>query len=687
MDMQLNPTIVQANRLPLFLFFLLPLGFQVQAQQDYTSYVDLFIGTAGDHGQLDPAACVPFGLVKLGPDTEPGNHSGYDYNAEKIKGFSHNRLSGTGCRGAGGNILIKPGIGELNGEPLHYDKTSEAAEPGYYTVLFPAIQTRVELTANNQTGFHRYTFPEDTQAFLMIDLKASFADFRTYTYHLEGKKEIVGRVSARNVCNQGVYTQYFHILFSRPVQSFEMTDDKIYALFGTDRRRDMELQVTLSPISIEQARLDRKNAVGSKDFDRICVEAQETWEKMLSRVEVEGREEYKKLFYTHLYRSLLLPVNSTSTNGRYQGTDGKIYRTEGYMHYDGWSIWDTYRTKLPLITLLYPERMIDIAHSLTDLYRTGKEDWSGKREPVPTVRTEHALLILLDAYQKGIRDFDVETAYAGMLKEARKLPYKSPDNILETSYDYWGIAQFAKLLGQEKNYRKYLAEAMKYRQIWREKFLVMNDRSDIMHGDGLYEGTLWQYRWAVPWDIGGMVDMLGGEANFNAQLEYFFENDLYNHGNQPDIQAPFLFNAGNQPKLTQKWVNKILTKEMAQHYGTHEKWKSPYVGRIYKTTPDGFIPEMDDDAGTMSAWFVWAAMGLYPLTVGEPFYQLSTPIFDRIIIHLENGKTFTIDTEGFSDDRFYINRMELNGQEYRQLRVDHEVIRTGGSMKFLLSAH
>jgi putative alpha-1,2-mannosidase len=676
---------VQANRPPLFFFFLLSLCFPAQAQQDYTAYVDLFIGTAGDHGQLDPAACVPFGLVKLGPDTEPGNHSGYDYHADKIKGFSHNRLSGTGCRGAGGNLLVKPGVGEPNAAALPYDKTSEAAEPGYYAVFFPTIKTQAELTAANQTGLHRYAFPDTGQAFLMIDLKASFADFKTYTYHLEGKREIVGRVSARNVCNRGVYTQYFQILFSRPVQKFEVTDDKIYALFAADRRTDMELQVTLSPISIEQARLDRRNAVGRKSFDRVCVEAQEAWNDMLGRVEVEGREEYKKLFYTHLYRSLLLPMNSTSTDGYYRGTDGKIYRAEGYTHYDGWSIWDTYRTKLPLITLLYPEYMTDIARSLTDLYRTGKEDWSGRNEPVPTVRTEHALLVLLDAYRKGIRDFDVETAYAGMLKEARKLPYKSPDNILETSYDYWGIAQFAQLLGKEKDHEEYLSKAMNYRKIWHEKFLVMNDRSDIMHGDGLYEGTLWQYRWSVPWDIEGLIEMLGGERNFIAQLDHFFANDLYNHGNQPDIQAPFMFNAANEPKLTQKWVNKILAKEMTQHYGTHEKWKTPYAGRIYKTTPDGFIPEMDDDAGTMSAWFVWAALGLYPLTVGEPVYQLSTPIFERIVIHPEEGKTFTIETEGFSDERFYIDRMELNEQTYHQYQLMHDTIRRGGKMLFVLT--
>ena len=624
--------------------------------QDYphTDYVDLFIGTAGDHGQLDPAACVPFGMVKLGPDTAPGNHSGYDYNAEKIKGFSHNRLGGTGCQGAGGNILVKPGIGSPHDRALNYNKNSESAQPGYYTVFIPEIQTRCELTATNYTGFHRYTLPSSKVAYIMIDLKASFAELLNYKFNINGNNEIVGSVLAKNVCNKGAYTQYFSMLFSRAVQDFTILNNNIYAMFSNTQDTIMELQVGLSPISVEQARLDRDHSIGQKSFDQIRQEALEVWENTLGRVEVSGREAYKKLFYTHLYHSCLLPVNSTSTNGFYKGTNGKIYKAEGYIHYDGWSIWDTYRTKLPLITLLYPERMKDLTRSLTDLYNTGKKAWSGKHEPVPTVRTEHALLILLDAYRKGIHDFDVEAAYAGILKEARKLPYKSPDNILETNYDYWSIAQFAKILGKEADHKKYMNMALDYKNIWRKKFLTMNHRSDIMHGVGLYEGTLWQYLWSAPSDFDGMKAMLGGEKNFTAQLEYFFENDLYNHGNQPDIHTPFMFNFGSQPELTQKWVNKILTKEMVQYYGTHKKWKKPVTGSIYKTSPDGYIPEMDDDAGTMSAWFVFAAMGLYPVTVGDPVYQLSTPIFDLVVIHLDNGKTFTIKQKGFPMSTFIL---------------------------------
>ena len=651
----------------------------------FISYVDLFTSTAGDHGQLDPAACVPFGMVKLGPDTEPDNHSGYDYNATKIKGFSHNRISGVGCSGAGGNIRIKPGIGVPHAKSLVYDKKSEFAQPGYYRVDLPEIRTSCELTANNYTGFHRYQFPASNQAFFYIDLQSSFAKFKSANYHFESDREIVGKVKAQNVCDEGIYIQYFSIFFPSHIPAFKETKEGIYALFSTEENNRVEIQVSLSPISTEQAIKDRINRVGTKSFEQIRKEAAQAWEETLSRVEVQGLEDYKKLFYTHLYRSCLLPVNSTSTDGQFRGTNGKLYTAADYIHYDGWSIWDTYRTKLPLLTLLYPERMSDMTKSLVDLYRHGKYAWAGKHEPVPTVRTEHALLVLLDAYQKGIQNFDPETAYQGMLEEANKLPYKSPDNILETSYDYWGIAQFARILNKKEDYRNFAKRAVQYKKIWKEKFLVMNERSDIMHGDGLYEGTLWQYRWSVPWDVAGMIRMMGGKKEFVRQLEYFFEQDLYNHGNQPDIQAPFLFNLGNRPDLTQKWVNRILTKPMPQHYGTHKKWEVPYHSKIYKTSPDGYIPEMDDDAGTMSAWFVWASMGLYPLCVGSSNYQLSTPIFDHIIIHLPEGKKFEIRNKGFSDSSYYIKSAKLNGKNLGKSELDHAQIARGGKLDLVIS--
>lgn len=230
-----------------------------------------------------------------------------------------------------------------------------------------------------------------------------------------------------------------------------------------------------------------------------------------------------------------------------------------------------------------------------------------------------------------------------------------------------------------------MKEADNYKRIWKSKFLHMNEKSDIMHGDGLYEGTLWQYRWHAHFDIDGMIEMIGGKENLVQQLEYFFDNHLYNHGNQPDIHAPYIFNFCSKPWLTQKWVNMILTKEMVQYYGTHTKWEKPYIGRIYKKSPEGYIPEMDDDDGTMSGWYVLASMGLYPVLVGDPVFQISTPIFDKITINLANNKKFTIKVNGLSDQNFYINSAELNGQSFNQSFIEHKDISSGGQIIYKIT--
>ena len=669
--------------LTVFMVFKSLLLLSEDSKYKYINKVDLFTCTADDYGQLDPAACVPFGMVKLGPETDPDNHSGYNYNAKKIKGFTHNRLGGVGCSGAGGNVLVKPGIGKLKDSSMSFDKTSEKAHPGYYVANLSEYGILAEMTANNHVGFHRYTFTGSDKSYILFDFEYTHSKLISFDYEILDNKTIKGVIKATNNCNVGVYTTHFSIKSSKGFTEYVKEKGKVYGLFSTKAGEVVTLQVALSPISTEQADKDRKNSIGTKSFDEVKESAEEKWEKILGRIEVSGEGEYEKLFYTHLYHSCLMPVNSTSTSGTFKGTDGNIYEAKGYIHYDGWSIWDTFRSKLPLISLLYPEIYQDFSKSLTDLYRYGKYAWAGENEPVPTCRTEHTTGILLDAFRKGM-SFDFETAYNGMLSEADTLPYKSPDNILETSYDYWVISQMALELNKNEDHKVYQNKAARYKKIWKEKFLVMDEKSDIMHGDGLYEGTLWQYRWFVPFDYDGVFEMMGGKTEFTKQLEYFFENDLYNHGNQPDIHAPFLFNYSDSPWLTQNWVNKILTKPMIQHYGTHDKWEKPYYGRIYKLQPEGYIEEMDDDAGTMSAWYVLASVGLFQVCVGDPVYQISTPIFDEIVIHLKSENTLKIKVKNLSENSYFIQGIKLNGKEYNKSYLSHDDIMKGGTVVFEL---
>lgn len=652
--------------------------------QSVLDYVDLFICTAGDHGQLDPSATVPFGMIKPGPDTNPGNHSGYDYNADKITGFSQNRIGGVGCNGAGGNLRILPFIGFAKEEGAGYFKETEKAVPGYYSVLLED-QIQAELTATSQTAIHRYTYPASDSSFVEIDTGSSFSKLLKTSSEMINEHEFYVSVTAKNVCNNGRYTVYYHVWCNKNLKLTEKKGKKLYFMFRTENKEEILFYVTISGISAEAARKQWQQESEYLTFDEVREAASGEWNNLLSRILVEGKEEYKTLFYTHLYHMFLNPVKSGNSQGQFRAENGKIYQSEGYKHYDTWSVWDNFRNKFSLYSLIMPETATDIAKSLTDLYRYGKPWKYGKKSAVPTVRAEHAGILLLDFYERGIRDFDVESVFENLKKELKKSKAGSPDKKLEISYDYWALARFAEILGKNQEAEEYFEKAASYKTIWQKRFLPISEKSDVMHGDGLYEGTLWQYRWNVPFDLKGIIEMIGGREELTSQLEYFFENNLYSHGNEPDIHVPYLFNYGTKPWLTQKWVNRILTKDMIQNYGTHEKWEDPYVGKIYKAEPEGFIPEMDDDDGTMSAWYVLSSMGFYPVEIGTSRFQITSPIFDRVTINLENGKTFEIVTENQSDSNFYIQSITLNNEPLNKPQINYEDILKGGKLVFMLS--
>jgi len=657
-------------------FFLIS---QPISSQTNLEYVNLFIGTYDDHGQLDPAATVPFGMIKLGPDTRPGNHSGYNFNAHEILGFSHNRIGGVGCSGAGGNLRIFPGIGNLLSPNRKIDKSVEKASPGYYSITFKN-GILAELTSTNETGFHKYRYPDSDSAFLEIDIKSSFADFIDAQYSILNKNELFVTVSSKNVCNFGRYTMYYHIWSDSDLEFLKEEEGKIYFKPILNSFQSLNLKVTGSVINTETAKNEWKAYPKAISFEEAKKAAYLKWDTALSKIDVEGKEDYKTLFYSLLYRTMLSPVKISSSNGVSKSSNGLIYSNDDYTNYASWSMWDTFRNKFSLISIIDPEISSDFAKSLTRLTSTGKAIWSSYNEPVPTVRTEHTIIALLELYKSGITDFDLEKAYGSMSSEIANISADSPDSKLELSYDYWAMSKIASILGNKKDEQFFLNKAMDYKGVWREKFLNITDKSDIMHGDGLYEGTLWQYRWHVQFDIQGIIDMIGGDEKFSEQLEFFFDNDLYNHGNQPDLHSPFLFNFANTPWLTQKWVNKILTKDMIQAYGTHNKWDKPYIGPIYKAEPKGFIREMDDDDGTMSSWYVLSSMGLYPVLVGDATFQLSTPIFDKITFNLNGGKTFVIETKDFSNDSFYIHSATLNGKSFDKSFLTHQQIMQGGNL-------
>lgn len=658
----------------------------VQAQSkktpQKTAFVDLFVSSAGDHGQLTPSATLPFGLVKLGAETDPTNQAGYDYLSKGLKGFTINRVEGTGCKGAGGNILVKPGLGTPDKKSYAYVKESEKASPGYYEVSFQKPAIKAALTVTNGTGWQQYTYQTGGNAWIMIDLANSLETFIGEDHLIKGQT-IEGSVEANTVCKMGIYKFYYHIDIDRPADSVQQKGSVIWYFFKIKDGGTVNVKTSVSSISPAQALNDRELEIGKASFAAIRGKASDLWNKKLGVIAVTGKEEYVKLFYTHYYHALLSPYNLSGPSGNYRGSDGNLYNTTG-TYYHGWSMWDNFKTEFPLLTLTEPDMMNDVCRSLVALYQQGKKKWATKTEPFPTVRTEHAIIVLLDCYRKGINKFDLQAVYPLLVKEAALYPHGSPDQQLETAYDYWALGSIATILGKKGDALKYQTEAGKYRDTWQNKFMTMNDQSDIMHGDGLYEGTIWQYRWCVPFDVAGMMNMLGSNTEFTTQLEYFFEHHLYNHTNEPDINVPYLFNTSNKPYLTQKIVNQILTKPMEQWYATHFKLTIPYIGRIYQLDPVGFAPEMDDDVGAMSSWYVLSALGIYPACVGEPVYYLTAPLFTSATIQLPGRKTFKIVAKNVSDENFYIQKTFLNGKELKRCWITHEEITKGGTLVFEL---
>ena len=697
-------------------------------QKQPIDYVNPFIGTSGDHGQLSPAATVPFGMIKLGPDTYPSGlngraHAGYNYTDKKIVGFSQVRIDGMGCNGVGGNVLIMPVIGHPGLTPEKYastyDKSSERASPGFYEVKLTDYNIDVALTATNHVGFHRYIFPASDDAHILIDLGRSYTKVRDAHLEVRGSDEVVGYVVAKQMGSwQDNYTLYFAAKFSKPCTSFSVWNKGVMEIekreetgknigiilnFNTQKREQVFVKVGISNISIRQAQRDRDIEVPEWDFNKTLRNAQKAWREKLNKISIEGKEEFKQIFYSALYRVNLLPFNTTSYDKSYRGTDGKIHMATDYTHYYGFSIWDTYRTKYPLLSIIEPDVFQDVVQSLIDIKMQGE-----KTRPFLTVNLFPDNSIIVDGYVKGLRNFDAEAAFQKMRYNTPDLSEETfkkcyipdrPGQTLENCYSDWCIAQMAKALGKEKDYHKFLKRSQCYRNVWDKDVGFFNSRAAdgswapftdptrVVESEAIfYEGSMWQWRWAVPHDIPGLIELFGGKENFIEQLNLFFSKALYNHGNEPDLHAAFLFNIAGAPWLTQKWVHKILAEPMTQRYGTHNFFKSPIYDRIYKATPDGFLLEMDDDCGAMTAWYVLASMGLYQVCPGLPVYQIVSPLFPRITIHLDSrfykGNIFTIKAHNLSDKNIYIQSVKLNGKPYEKSWITHRDIVNGGEMVF-----
>ncbi|MEC0329445.1 glycoside hydrolase family 92 protein [Paenibacillus macerans] len=694
------------------------------ANLDPVDYVDPFINTLGDNGQTNPGPTMPFGLVSLGPDSDGGAFSGYYYQDKNLKGFSHLRFSGAGCSGAGGNILMMPETGSftknVNEYKQKYDKASEQASAGYYAVNLNS-GVGVELTASDNVGFHRYTFPASaTTGSVLVDLSNSYAGMIDANLKVENNNEISGMVKSKNVCGYGYYVMYYSIQFDHDFDSYTSwqgdatgtdavrsgANSGVWVNFANAAGKVIQAKVGLSPISVEQAKYERDHDIEGWDFDAQHTKIRGAWSDLLGKVEItDADEENKRIFYTQMYHTFLHPKNVTSSAGTFKaGRDENTIRQaselgDDFEYYNGWATWDDFR-KYALFSVLTPTEYNNMVKSLADLYETrgtytqfGDGYW-----PSPTVRNEFNGAVLLDAYAKGFRDFDAYTALKGMGVDVSN--FGDQDKVsgqLEKAKSGYFPMKLAELLGDKATYEKYKQVALSYKDLWNPDQVDENgDKIGFFTPNGItvssgdvtavdryaYQGNLWQYRWSASQDIKGLAELIGGKTKMAEQLTDFFIRDEYMAVNEQDLDAPYLFNYLGYPYLTQYFAREYTTEVVTHKYHNHGAYSYPLKSRLYRADPEGYLPSMDDDAGAMASWFVYSAMGLFPANPGDAAFLIGSPIFSEVKLHLDGGKTFTIKANNVSGENRFIQSATLNGGEFDQAWIKYEDIMAGGTLEF-----
>ncbi|RZL15748.1 MAG: alpha-mannosidase [Pedobacter sp.] len=639
--------------------------------------VNVFLGSSGDHGQMSPAASYPFGMLSIGPQTYPTTHMGYEHLAKKFNGFSHTRFEGVGCTGSGGLILVKPFLGSEPAKSILL-KSTESANPGFYEVGFTNhIKAKFTLLAN--AGKHHYDFPKGEKG-LYLDLSHAFSGGFIAEEHKIEKNTVSGWIDAKTTCSVGKYRLYYYL---------ELASDVIWEDSGAHKLQVMlpkestvaDLNVALSSVSVVAA----KASINKGSFDDLKLKTEGEWDSLLKRVAVEGNIKDASLFYSLMYRTMQSPYLISEADGQYRSTKGELQKSKE-MRYNGWAIWDNYRTQLPLLSIITPEKYSGMVTSLADLYNSGKKDYATQTEPSNTVRSEHAIVVLLDAYRKGYK-VDFTKIADSLIKEVDGLDYKAPDKALESSYDAWALSEIFSILKNKEIALKYKTKALEYKKYWIKDFQDMKKRDvDQMQARGLYQGTIWQYRWFVPYDVRGLIELDGGEGAYLAKLDEFFDRDLYNHANEPDLQVPLMYNVTNELWKSQDWMHQIAADTVIQNYfNDNSRGIGSNIGKIYQNQPDAYLRTMDDDAGAMSAWYVFTASGFSPACVGWPVYYLNVPSFKSVTYQLPKGKSFNIEVQNFSANSKYIKQVLLNGKAFNRNYITQEDINAGGKLTIIAS--
>lgn len=643
--------------------------------QSKTELTNVFLGSSGDHGQLSPAASSPFHQMSIAPQTYPTLHMGYEHLAKEILGFTHNRFEGVGCKGSGGLILVKPFLGlQDDGKPVI--KEQEKAGPGYYDI---ALKSRIkaQFAVHENFGIHQYTFPAGEKG-LTLDLAHAFnGAFVSNAYTLTKDGVLKGSIRSRTTCGVGIYSIHYAIAVANNNQW--KGADNLLTLQLDNQTQKVTLRIAFSAVSTDYAEATLK-ANSTKAYAQVKAASDHRWKTYLSGITVKGDPNREKLFYSLLYRTLQSPYQINESDGHYRGTDGQIHQSKGN-RYHGWAIWDNYKTQLPLLELLYPEQYQNIVSSVSDLYRYGKFDFAGPNEPANSVRTEHAAVVLLDASKKGY-DIHLSAIRDSLVRDTMRFDFSKPDKYLEAAYDMWAMAG---LLPADRKH--YLDRASSYAGVWLREFKDLT-RPDVdrMSARNMYQGTIRQYRWNVPFDMQGLVNLAGGKEAFTTQLDDFFDHHYFNRANEPDIQSPTSYYASSKPSRYQSLVRELALDTVIQYYfNDNSRGIDPFIDRIYKNQPKAFVRTMDDDAGAMSGWFVLTALGLHQPLIGQPIYYVSVPLFPEIVVQRGEQKLKII-VINYNDKNKYVKRILLNGKDIDRLWLHHDELRKGGLLEIEASA-
>ena len=683
--------------------------------QELVKYVDTFIGTGG-HGHTYPGATAPFGMVQLSPDTRMDDWdgcSGYHISDNHILGFSHTHLSGTGCNDYG-DFRFMPIVGEKHYKSDDYRSAfrheTEVARPGFYSVVLDDYNIKVELAAGVRAAMHRYTFPQEGNTSVILDLKESTLSAEKI-YEAWAKVENDNAISGFRRSGYWARDQYlyFYAEFSKPIKSHEKNEEGlVYAFDFENDGTPLLMRIGISAVDVEGAKKNLESEIKDFDLEALAAKTNKAWNDELNRIVVNSTNERdKKIFYSALYHSFIVPNLYSDIDGRYRGHDLKVHQSDS-PRYTVFSQWDTFRTENPLLDMIQTKRAVDIINTFIDNYETGGllPTWELAANETHCMIGYHSIPVMADAYINGIKGFDAEKALAAMVARAnediwglefyKKYGYipadmagESVSTTLEYAYDDWCIARMAEKMGKQDIANEFYKRAQYYKNLYDPDTKFFRGRKNggfVTPFDPrqvnfmLTEANTWQYNFFVPQDVNGHIEMMGGKEEYENMLSQLFNtsSDLtgreqvditgligqYAHGNEPSHHMAYLYNFVGKSVKTQKVVNQIMNE-------------------LYTDQPDGLCG--NEDCGQMSAWYVMSAMGFFPVTPASGLFIIGVPHFEEMTLNFENGKRFKIIAKNLSHENKYIASVKLNGKPLTRSYLNCEEVLNGGKLEFTMT--